>query len=321
MVEQIGAASDYAHGEGIVHRDIKPANAMVTSDGHVYLMDFGAARHPDDTTVTERDQVLGNGGLHVARAGPRQARDSQVRRLCTDRRPVHPADGPYAISQRKNGPPRCSPMFGTRLRGPLTSAATSAPFDEVIAKGMAKSWDDRMPLNKLLAAARVAADRCARSEPTHSRPRRGSRSRSRQPRPSVRLCDERPPRVLSAAVGEYRLPRRWSPSSSSPSLLSSSCGRWPPDHGRPSCQSPAQAEAATGRGSIARRAASPRSLCRSSTAPAIFVDRRRSLGIAAYAFTISFGEGARSLIFFFIPALWGTYALAMNDGRPRRSSR
>ena len=48
----------------------------------------------------------------------------------------------------------------------------------------------------------------------------------------------------------------------------------------------------------------------------IFVVAIAALGVAAYGFTLSFGEGARALIFFFIPALWGAYVLAMNDGQP-----
>jgi hypothetical protein len=48
-----------------------------------------------------------------------------------------------------------------------------------------------------------------------------------------------------------------------------------------------------------------------------------ALGIACYGFTVSFGEGARSLIFFVIPVMWGAYTLAVNDGNPQasRSSR
>lgn len=53
----------------------------------------------------------------------------------------------------------------------------------------------------------------------------------------------------------------------------------------------------------------------------IFVVAAAALGVAAYGFTIDFGEGARGLIFFFVPALWGAYGLAMNDGQPKALER
>jgi hypothetical protein len=40
-------------------------------------------------------------------------------------------------------------------------------------------------------------------------------------------------------------------------------------------------------------------------------------GVAAYAFTVSFSEGARAIIFFVIPAMWGAYGLAVHDGQPK----
>ena len=52
ILENVAAAVDAVHDEGILHRDIRPSSVMLLHDGRVKLMDFGLARHPGDTTVT-----------------------------------------------------------------------------------------------------------------------------------------------------------------------------------------------------------------------------------------------------------------------------
>ncbi len=73
MLEVLTGLS-YAHSRGILHRDLKPGNIMIGKNGDVKILDFGLAKHVDQSTrLTITGTVLGT----PAYMSPQQASGDQ----------------------------------------------------------------------------------------------------------------------------------------------------------------------------------------------------------------------------------------------------
>lgn len=154
---QVAQALDAAHAAGLVHRDIKPANVLLAGD-HIYLSDFGITRAADSgSRVTDSGQWLGT----VDFSSPEHLRGERV-----DARSDVYALGCLLHAALTGEPPyRRDTVAATILAHltdppprPSTVAGIPPPFDDVIARALAKSPGERYPsAGDLARAARAAA--------------------------------------------------------------------------------------------------------------------------------------------------------------------
>ena len=195
IIEQVAAALDAAHDLGLIHRDVKPSNILVTKNEFAYLIDFGLARTAGQQGLTTAGSTLGT----MAYMSPERFEGGEVDprsdvyaltcvlyECLTGSRP-YPVDSlEQQIAMHINAPAPKPSAIDPKL----------APFDDIIAKGMAKKPDKRyQTAGELAAAARRALS--VRTRTTGSG--RHSAGRPRAAFPGRRL-PARTLAILGAAV-------------------------------------------------------------------------------------------------------------------------
>jgi len=160
MLDQVAAALDAAHRLGLIHRDVKPGNVLLAG-GNCYLTDFGLtkrARAGDaSAALTKTGQFLGTidyvapeqiEGRDVDGRADIYALTCMLHECLTGSRPF-PKESEVAII--------CAHLYDPPPRPSTLRPELPAAIDDVVARGMAKSRDDRYATcSELMAAAREA---------------------------------------------------------------------------------------------------------------------------------------------------------------------
>ncbi|ATL65926.1 serine/threonine-protein kinase [Nocardia terpenica] len=156
LVAQVARALDAAHAAGLIHRDVKPGNIILHPGGFAYLIDFGIARAPNQTTITATGFTVGTLAYMAPErfTGHGDARSDIYALACvlyeclTALRPFGDTDPVRQLHAHLNEPPPSAHAI---------DPSVPAALDAVIARGMAKNPEDRYPSAGTLAAAALAA--------------------------------------------------------------------------------------------------------------------------------------------------------------------
>ncbi len=171
MIDQLAAALDAAHRVGVVHRDVKPENVLLSAvepqdADHALLTDFGISRDEmSNATLTATGELL----LTPAYAAPEQVLGKPI-----DARVDQYALGCILYELLSGRPPFLDDapvvMLMAHLQDPIPSLAAQglpAAIDDVLARAMAKSPEQRYATCRDLARAAAAALEVPMTAATH----------------------------------------------------------------------------------------------------------------------------------------------------------
>jgi serine/threonine kinase PknH len=168
IIQQIAAALDAAHADGLIHRDVKPQNIIVTPVDFAYLVDFGIAEAVGDTRLTRAGYQVGTFNYMAPERFTDQETTSAVdvyslacvlHEALTGQTPFPGHSHQQAIAAHTSSPPP---------RPSAINARVPASFDDVIARGMAKEPDDRYGSAGALGRAAQRALKADARSPTQA---------------------------------------------------------------------------------------------------------------------------------------------------------
>ncbi len=157
MMVDVCRGLEFAHRMGVVHRDVKPANIRVMKDGTVKILDFGIAKPPGETDLTQAGVVLGTPSylspelLQGAKVDPYAdmwAVGVILYEMLTGRRPFEAPTITGLVHRIVNEP--LPPLDPVALRIP-------APLAVVAARALDKNREQRYPDLGEMARALLAA--------------------------------------------------------------------------------------------------------------------------------------------------------------------
>ncbi len=202
IISQVASALDAAHAKELLHRDVKPANILLESSGvdyrgdHVYLADFGLIKHTGSTSgLTKTGHFVGT----IDYMAPEQIETGSA-----DGRADIYALGCVTFECLTGSVPFVrdsdAAVLWAHLRDDLPKATDlrpelSARVDDVIARALAKSPDDRYQGARELVvdlSEALGAGRSPRGLGTVQAPK--------APTPAASLVGESPPLAPSAPL-------------------------------------------------------------------------------------------------------------------------
>ena len=178
LLDQIGAALDYAHGQGYVHRDVKPANILVDGHGRARIADFGIARSLADADLTDHGAGFGTAaylspeqaeGLMATPASDIYSAGVLAYEMLTGTLPFH-AETPLGLAMRHVHDAAPPPS----LQVPGLAPEVDAVVLRALAKDPTRRWPSVVAFSRALRQPRKQASPPVLVATTTPSPARGS---------------------------------------------------------------------------------------------------------------------------------------------------